>query len=138
MKFNVYYIAAFVAVAIIVIVVFTQVSEWDTSRYILSADDSGNLAPISEKYFKDQEDRIMKLVNDKLKNVISYGDSIALRSVFGALGVDAAASSYISYEPGGAHQGPMVWRDLKPSIANRRHWKGTLADVTKLVVSRPL
>ena len=69
MNFNLYYIAAFAAVAIIIIVVFTQRSKWDLDRYILSADNTGNLKPISEKYFKDQEDRIMKLVNDKLKNV---------------------------------------------------------------------
>lgn len=136
MKFNMYYIAAFVAVAIIVIVVLTQRSEWDLDRYILSADNSGNLKPIPEKYFKDQEDRIMKLVNDKLKNVVSFNDQIALRND-GALGIDGARKAWLQWEVGGPFQGPMVWRDLKPENMNNPHWKANLKHYTKLRLVRP-
>lgn len=135
MNFNLYYIAAFAAVAIIIIVVFTQRSKWDLDRYILSADNTGNLKPISEKYFKDQEDRIMKLVNDKLKNVVSFNDTIALST--GSLGVDGSRRAWLQWEGGGSHSGPMIWRDLRPQDMNKRHWKGTLGRYTHFSVSRP-
>ncbi len=132
-----YYIAALVAVAIIVIVVFTQRSDWDLNRYILSADSEGNLNSVPEQYFKDQEDRIMKLVNDKLKNVVSYNDAIGITSTR-TLGVGRDASSWVSFEGGGAHSGPMIWRDLDSKVLDRPHWKGTLGGYTRLIIRRPI
>ena len=108
------YIALALALVITLIVVFTQRSDWDPNRFILSADNSGNLNPVSEQYFKDQEERIMNLVNDKLKDVVRFNDAIGITSG-GNLGVDSARSSWVSFEGGGAHSGPMIWRDLHRS-----------------------
>ena len=70
MKFNKYQLAAAgIAVAIIVIVVFTQRSDWDANKYILSADDQGNLVPKSEKYFDDKEKALIASVDQKIAAV---------------------------------------------------------------------
>jgi hypothetical protein len=131
------YIASALVLVVILIVAFTQRSDWDLNRYILSADDSGNLKSVPEKYFKDQEDRIMKLVNDKLKNVVSYNDTIGITSTK-TLGVGRDAASWVSFEGGDAHSGPMIWRDLRNEHHNRPHWKGTLGGYTRLVIRKPL
>jgi len=129
-----YYIAALAAVAI-VIVVFTQRSDWDLNRYILSADNEGNLNSVPEQYFKDQEDRIMKLVNDKLKNVVSYNDTIGITSPINlSKGRDSPA--YISFEGGGGGSGPMIWRALHSKHMSRGHWNGTLGGYTNMVIRR--
>lgn len=65
MKFNKYYIGALAAVAIILII-FSQRSDWDSNRYILSADNTGNLNPISESYFQNEENRIKSQVDAAL------------------------------------------------------------------------
>jgi len=136
MKIDKYYAAFAVLLAIVLIAAFIQRSDWELDRYILSADNSGNLNPISEKYFKDQEDRIMKLVNDKLKNVVSYNDTIGISSG-GRLGDDASRTSWVSFEGQGPHSGPMIWRDLHPNHFRNRHWNGTLGGYTRLIIRRP-
>lgn len=55
MKIDKYYIAAGVALLVILIVVFTQRSDWNANRFILSADSKGNLTPVSESYFDGEE-----------------------------------------------------------------------------------
>lgn len=131
------YITLALALVITLIVVFTQRSDWDPTRFILSADNSGNLNPVSESYFKDQEERIMNLVNDKLKNVVRFGDAIGIASAR-TLGNGRDASSWVSFEGGGAHSGPMIWRDLDRNSVNRPHWKGTLGGYTRLIIRKPL
>jgi hypothetical protein len=69
MKINPYYIAGAVAVLVILIVVFTQRSDWDATRHILSSDSEGNLTPISESYFEGEEQRLIGVVNAKLAEV---------------------------------------------------------------------
>lgn len=70
MKFNKYQlVAAGIVLAIIVIVVFTQRSDWDANKYILSADDAGNLEPKSEKYFDDKEKALIAAVDRKIAAV---------------------------------------------------------------------
>lgn len=69
MKFNKYYIGAGVVLVIILIVVFTQRSDWDANRYILSADNEGNLEPKSEKYFDDKEKALLASVDAKIAAV---------------------------------------------------------------------
>lgn len=73
MKFDKYKLASAVGIAlvIIVIVVFTQRSDWDANKYILSADDSGNLEPKSEKYFDDKEKALLAAVDQKIAAVNS-------------------------------------------------------------------
>lgn len=56
----------------------SNVSYWNVNRYILTTDEDGELNSVSEKYFKDFEDRITKKVNDRLKNVITRGSAIRL------------------------------------------------------------
>ena len=66
MKFNKYNIGAAGAVLVIIlIVVFVRRSDWDSSKYILSADDAGNLEPKSEKYFDDKEKALLTRVDQK-------------------------------------------------------------------------
>ena len=65
MKFNKYHLAAGAGLVIILIVVFVQRSDWDSNKYILSADDAGNLEPKSEKYFDDKEKALLNTVNQK-------------------------------------------------------------------------
>ena len=69
MKINPYYIAGGVALLVILIVVFTQRSDWDANRFILSADSKGNLTPVSESYFEDQEKKIMEKVAEKMRSL---------------------------------------------------------------------
>lgn len=66
MKINKYYAALAVLLAIVLITAFTQRSNWDADKFILSADDSGNLRPISEKYFADKEKALLVSVDTKL------------------------------------------------------------------------
>lgn len=79
MKFNKYQlVAAGIAVAILVIVVFTQRSDWDANKFILSADGQGNLEPKSEKYFENQEKKLLSNVDTKLNNQLAeVGISVA-------------------------------------------------------------
>ena len=79
MKINKYYIAAGVALLVILIVVFTQRSDWDENNFILSADNKGNLTPISEKYFEDEEKRLIKVVNTKLAEISNRVGAVANR-----------------------------------------------------------
>jgi len=70
MKFNKYQLAAAgITVAIIVIVVFTQRSDWDANKFILSADGEGNLEPKSEQYFDDKEKALFATVDQKIAAV---------------------------------------------------------------------
>ena len=69
MKIDKYYIAGGVAILVILIVVFTQRSDWDATRHILSSDSEGNLTPISESYFEGEEQRLIGVVNAKLAEV---------------------------------------------------------------------
>ena len=71
MKIDKYYIAGGVAILVILIVVFTQRSDWDANKFILSADSKGNLTPVSEKYFEDQEKKIMEKVAGKVAELES-------------------------------------------------------------------
>tara|TARA_B110000902_G_C13825810_1_gene405499 strand:+ start:39 stop:467 length:429 start_codon:yes stop_codon:yes gene_type:complete len=66
MKINPYYIAGGVALLVILIVVFTQRSDWKADRFILSADSKGNLTPVSESYFEGEEKKMMEKVAGKL------------------------------------------------------------------------
>lgn len=136
MKINKYYAAFAVLLAIVLIAAFIQRSDWDADRYILSADNSGNLKPISEKYFKDQEDRIMKLVNDKLKNVVSYHDTIGMISPINlSRGRDSPA--YISFAGGlGSGSGPMIWRALHRTHMARGHGDDKDGVRTNMVIIR--
>ena len=69
MKINKYYVAAATLLAVILIVVFVQRSDWDADKYILSADDAGNLEPKSEKYFDDKEKALLAAVDQKIAAV---------------------------------------------------------------------
>lgn len=71
MKFDKYKLASAVGIAlvIIVIIVFTQRSDWDANKYILSADNEGNLEPKSEKYFDDKEKALLASVDAKIAAV---------------------------------------------------------------------
>lgn len=72
MKLNKYQLAAAgIAVVIIVIGVFTQRSDWDANKFILSADGQGNLAPRSEKYFDDKEKALIATVKQKIDAALS-------------------------------------------------------------------
>lgn len=72
MKFNKYQLAAAgIAVVIIVIFMFRQRSDWDANKFILSADDQGNLVPKSEKYFDDKEKALLASVDQKIAAVNS-------------------------------------------------------------------
>jgi hypothetical protein len=51
---------------VILIVVFTQRSDWDADKFILSADSEGNLDPVSEKYFDDNEKALLASVDTKI------------------------------------------------------------------------
>jgi hypothetical protein len=68
MKINKYRIGAAGAVLVIIlIIVFVQRSDWNKSRFILSADSEGNLNPVSESYFESNEkkhiDEVGRLMN---------------------------------------------------------------------------
>jgi len=67
MKFNKYHIGIAGAVLVIIlIVVFSQRSDWDANKFILSADNQGNLNPVSEKYFDDKEKALLAAVDQKI------------------------------------------------------------------------
>lgn len=89
MKFNKYQLAAAgIAVVIIVIVVFTQRSDWDANKYILSADDAGNLNPVSESYFDNKEKELKNEVKSIKKMVegvsgLLWQHPIKLEKMFG-------------------------------------------------------
>ena len=74
MKIDKYYIAGGVAILVILIVVFTQRSDWDANKFILSADSKGNLTPVSESYFEDQEKKIMEKVDRKVADLKAWKD----------------------------------------------------------------
>ena len=83
-------ITLFLAIVSIVYL-YSNVSYWDVNRYIISVDgEDGELNTVSEKYFKDFEDRITKKIDDEIKkvnsrfgNVITRGSSINLAWVHG-------------------------------------------------------
>ena len=68
MKINKYYGAA-ALLTVILIVVFTQRSEWNANKFILSADSEGNLDPKSEAYFDAKEKAFLAKVDAKLAQV---------------------------------------------------------------------
>jgi hypothetical protein len=53
-----------------IVYLYSNVSYWDVNRYIITVGEEGQLNTVSEKYFKDFEDRLTKKVEDKLKNVV--------------------------------------------------------------------
>ncbi len=61
--------AAAVLVLLAVIAVFVQRSNWNRDRYILSADNAGNLKPVSEKYFEDKQKAFENRLNIMEKKV---------------------------------------------------------------------
>ena len=79
MKFNKYHIGAAGAVLVIIlIIVFVQRSDWDKSRFILSADSEGNLNPVSESYFENKE----KEAIDKLsKEWNGWQDAVKIENI---------------------------------------------------------
>jgi len=79
MKFNKYQLAAAgIALVIIIIIVFTQRSDWNKNRFILSADDQGNLNPVSESYFENKEKETM----DKLSKAWNgWQDSVKIDNI---------------------------------------------------------
>ena len=64
---NNYYIIGIATLIVLVLsfYYFTKSENWDSSRYILSADTEGNLKPISESYFEDEEKRYMAIADQK-------------------------------------------------------------------------
>ena len=72
MKINPYYIAAAVAVAVIVIIFVSRrdnaTRDWNSTNFILSADNTGNLTSISEAFFEQKETELLAEV-DKLTKV---------------------------------------------------------------------
>jgi hypothetical protein len=70
-------ITLFLAIFLIVYL-YSNVSYWDVNRYIVTVGEDGELNSVSEKYFKDFEDRLTKKVEDKLKNVVVRGSAIRL------------------------------------------------------------
>ena len=72
MKINPYYIAAAVAVAVIVIIFVSRrdnaTRDWNSTNFILSADNTGNLTSISEAFFEQKETELLAKV-DKLTKV---------------------------------------------------------------------
>lgn len=74
MKIDKYYIAAGVALLVILIVVFTQRSDWNADRFILSADSKGNLTPVSESYFEGEEKRMKGVVDGKVADLTAWKD----------------------------------------------------------------
>ena len=69
MKINPYYAAAGIALVVILVILFTQRSNWNKDKFILSADDSGNLTPISEDYFDNKEKALLAKVDAKLAQI---------------------------------------------------------------------
>ena len=69
MQFNKYYLAAAASVLVItLIIVFSQRSDWDSNRYILSSDNDGNLIPRSESYFEEKENARTNWVTGTVNN----------------------------------------------------------------------
>jgi len=66
-----------------IVYLYSNVSYWDVNRYIITVGEEGQLNTVSEKYFKDFEDRLTKKVEDKLKNVVRRGEAIKLAWVHG-------------------------------------------------------
>lgn len=73
MKINPYYISAAVAVVVIVIIFVSRrdnaTREWNPTNFILSADNNGNLTPITEDFFKQKEAELLAKVNVELGKV---------------------------------------------------------------------
>ena len=69
MKINPYYASAGIVLVVILVTLFTQRSNWNKDKFILSADDSGNLTPISEDYFDNKEKALLAKVDAKLAQV---------------------------------------------------------------------
>ncbi len=70
MKLNSYQLGAAAALAfLVVIAVFVQRSNWNRDRYILSADNAGNLISVSEAYFDSKEKALLAKVDAKLAQV---------------------------------------------------------------------
>jgi len=66
MKINNYYIGLALVSVVILIVVFTQRSDWGADKFILSTDSEGNLDPVSEKYFDDNEKALLASVDTRI------------------------------------------------------------------------
>ena len=78
MKIDPYYASAGIALVVILVILFTQRSNWNKDKFILSADDSGNLSPISEEYFDNKEKALLAKVDAKLVGVLKRGHQIKL------------------------------------------------------------
>ena len=79
MKIDPYYASAGIALVVILVILFTQRSNWNKDKFILSADDSGNLSPISEDYFDKKEKALLAKVDAKLVGVLKRGHHIKLK-----------------------------------------------------------
>ena len=66
-----------------IVYLYSNVSYWDVNRYIITVGEEGQLNTVSEKYFKDFEDRLTKKVEDKLKNVVMKKQTIKLAWLHG-------------------------------------------------------
>ena len=83
MKIDPYYASAGIALVVILVILFTQRSNWNKDKFILSADDSGNLTPISEDYFDIKEKALLAKVDAKLVGVLKRGHQIKLGGYVG-------------------------------------------------------
>lgn len=67
-----------------IVYLYSNLSYWDVNRYIITVGaEDGELNTVSEKYFKDFEDRLIKNVDDKLKNVVMKKQPIKLAWRYG-------------------------------------------------------
>ena len=80
MKVDKYYVAAAVALLVILVIVFAQRSDWDKKRFILSTDSKGNLTSVSEGHFENEEKRFMAKAEGQVNHINRQmlKDSIAL------------------------------------------------------------
>tara|TARA_B100000768_G_C11221869_1_gene350908 strand:- start:397 stop:888 length:492 start_codon:yes stop_codon:yes gene_type:complete len=69
MKIDKYYVAAAVALLVILVIVFAQRSDWDKNRFILSTDSKGNLTSVSEGHFENEEKRFMAKAEGQVKHI---------------------------------------------------------------------
>ena len=82
---NNYYIIGIASFVVLVLsfYYFTKSENWDSSRYILSADTEGNLKPVSETYFSNKEKVHNKFVKDtvngKLGHVLALAQTTRLK-----------------------------------------------------------
>ncbi len=89
MKINPYYISAAVAVVVIVVIFMSRrdnaTRDWNSTNFILSADNNGNLTPITEDFFKQKEDELLAKVDAKLDNVYTKSETFTKTEINNAL-----------------------------------------------------